>query len=255
MAKAKRNKKRVIRKPEQLMNLSNGFSGINKIVFDQIDKKRKELRSEIEHTYEMSKAFIPLDIRNYVENGVTLEKELIGQYPRAKTLPYHITIGAYEFQDLAIALNLSHIDVLVWNVESTIYLEKEDEYEHVTASVPFNRTLPAMTHVEFLGGKRDCKIELGHGLKKVGWAGFNEEVLKELKSHKQFDDDFGIDHIEAVIRADVKFINTAAYEEFLRVQDWVNQGREVAEHELRALWIREQEATLKAFSHGLEDVA
>lgn len=257
MSKSKRVKKPVKRlTANQLMSRTNGFAGIDKIKTDQVQSRLVVLKNEISHVYEMSNKFVTVDIKAYIDRKLAEEQDLIKEFPNAQTLPYHITIGAYGYQDLAIALNLSHVFMAeMWSFEAYIYLKKEDEYEVVEATVPYSLTLPAMTHPEFLDGKRDCKIDHGHGLKTVGWKGFNNEVLKKLKSYKEFDEDFGIERIEVEIKADVKFLNTAAYEEFMRIQKWVNAGHDVAEIELRNLWIREQRAGSKAKTIGYEDVA
>lgn len=257
MAKSKRTKKQAKRlTPNQLKGLGMGFSVIDKIKVAQVLNRRSFLKGEISHTYEMSKQFISNHVKQYVDRRIIEEKDLIDRFPEAKTIPYHITIGAYEYQDLAIALILCHVDKTeAWSFDAVIHLEQEDEEQVTTATVNFRRVIPGMTHIEFLRGKKDCKIDLGHGLKTVGWDGFENEVLKELKSHKQLSTDFSIEKIEVVLNADIKFINTAAYEEFLRVQAWVKSGHDVAEKELRELWIREQIAGSTAKTYGYGDVA
>lgn len=257
MSKSKGSKKKVNRlTPNQLMSMGKGFAVIDKINIDKVQKQRSFVKEEIKHIYEMSKKFISNDVKAYVDQKLQDEKQLIDRFPNAQTIPYHITIGAYGYQELAIALILCHVETPeAWSFESIIYLEQEDEYQITEAVVNYSRSLPAMTHIEFLRGKKDCKIEHGHGLKTIGWKGFETEILKELESHKDLRTDFSIKRIEVVLNADIKFLNTAAYEEFIRIQNWVNAGHIVAESKLRDLWISEQEAGSKAKLFGYGEVA
>lgn len=261
--KARRNKKRSHHfSPDQLMSMGLGFAGMDsilKIKQDQKIKKTKQrrdyLKAEIGHIYEMSHKFVSTDVKRYVAEKCIQEKDLIDRFPNAQSLPYHITIGAYEFQDFAIALNLSHVDAKAWSFEAEVDLKYEDDEVVKTSRIVISKTLPEMTHLEFVSGCKNCRIDHGHGLKTVGWRGFNEEILRELDSDKSIMDDTGIERVKVVLNADVKFINTAAYEEFLRVTKWVQAGYDVAEKELRDLWIREQMAGSTAKSIGLGDVA
>ncbi|WP_151765831.1 hypothetical protein [Acinetobacter colistiniresistens] len=259
MAKAKCTKKPVKRlTPKQLQARSNGFSGIDKIKIDQAQSRLAFVKSEISHIYEMSKSFESQSVKRYVDEKLAEEKDLIDRFPKAQTIPYHITIGAYKYQDLAIALILCHVETpIAWSFDAVIELEQEDEFHEMAATVNYSLTLPSMTHIEFLRGKKDCKIDHGHGLKTVGWRGFDREVIKELESHKELYPEgcteFSIKRIDVDLRADMQFINTAAYEEFRRIQKWVEAGHEVAESELRNLWIREQEAGSTAKTYGYKD--
>ena len=115
-----------------------------------------------------------------------------------------------------------------------------DDLSKPMVTVEFRRDLPSMSHIELLRGKKDCKIDLGHGLKKVGWLGLDQEIIKEIESQKNIPDDFGIEQIQVLIEADIKFINTKCYQEFLAVAEWVNAGHELAEDRLRKLWIADQ---------------
>lgn len=262
-AKAKRSKKRSHHfSPDQLMSMGLGFAGMDSILkikqdqeIKKAEQRRDYLKAEISHVYEMSYEFVSVEVKRYIDEKCTQEKELIDRFPNAQSLPYHITIGAYGYQDFAIALNLSHVDTKAWSFEAEVDLKYEDDEEINTSTFLISKTLPEMTHLEFVSGCKNCRIDHGHGLKTVGWRGFNQEILRELDSNKSIKDDTGIERVKVVLSADVKFINTAAYEEFLRVTKWVQAGHDVAEKELRDLWIREQVAGSAAKTVGLEDVA
>lgn len=259
--KAKRNKKQKYRfSPDQLKAMGLGLSGINFIekinhtnFVKKAEKRRDFLKGEIGHVYEMSKKFVSMDIKNYIDHKLEVEKELIEQYPSSGTIPFHISIGSYGYQDLAVALILCHVDPVSWSFEAVTQLEYEDDEQIYDFTVSFSLVLPAMTHLEFLRGKKDCRIDLGHGLKKVGWKGFEKEILKDLESRKEIHPDSSIKSIEVNLSADVKFINTAAYEEFLHIENLIRQGGDAAENKLRDMWIADQKAGSKAISIGFDD--
>lgn len=204
-------------------------------------QKMALIRQDVKHTYEMSMQFVSAHVRDYIEDKKRQESELLERFPNADTLPYHFTIGAYDYQDLAIALILGHVEQPeAWKLSADIHMMNIDDLSKPMVTVEFRRDLPSMSHIELLRGKKDCKIDLGHGLKKVGWLGLDKEIIKEIESQKNIPDDFGIEQIQVLIEADIKFINTNCYQEFLAVAEWVNSGHEIAEDRLRKLWIADQ---------------
>ncbi len=44
----------------------------------------------------------------------------------------------------------------------------------------------ASSHIELLRGKKNCKIDLGHGLKKVGWLGLDQEIIKRNRISEKY---------------------------------------------------------------------
>ncbi|MFW1664629.1 hypothetical protein [Acinetobacter ursingii] len=215
----------------------------NKLLPSQVKQLQQaaQYKKDISETYEMSMSFVSSDVRDYLEAKKVEEKALMERFPNAETLPYHFTIGAYDYQDLSIALILGHVEQPeAWKLSADIHMMNIDDLSKPMLTIEFRRDLPSMSHIELLRGKRDCKIDLGHGLKKVGWLGLDQEIIKELESQKNIPHDFGIEQIQVLIEADIKFINTSCYQEFLAVAEWVNAGHELAEDRLRKLWIADQ---------------
>ncbi|GAA5003469.1 hypothetical protein GCM10023206_07280 [Acinetobacter puyangensis] len=213
-----------------------------------------EYRKDIKYSYEMSMKFISVDVRDYIEDKKIQEKALVDRFPEAGTLPHHFVIGAYGYQDLAIALVLGHLkDPEQWNIDLSITLYDTTGIDDriFTVNIPF--TAPCMSHYELWKGKKDCYISRGNGLKTKGWDGLDNEIIKQLEDTKEIPDSFGIEKIEVEIKVDAKFSKVAAYREFLAVAEWVNTG--VAEDQLRKLWIAEQVVDSQAKSFGIGEEA
>jgi len=227
----------------------------NKLSAAQVQQNQKlaEMRKEASQVYEFSMSFVSKDVRDFIECKKIEQAEIFNRFPNAETIPYHITIGAYNFQELAIALVLEHLNAPdQWDIELAITMsDREGEYKGlINVNLPF--TVPKMTHLELWKGKKDCYIELGNGLKKKGWRGLDTEIVKELEKTKEIPDGFGIDLIEVRISASASFRSVNCYKEFLAVAEWVNTG--VAENKLSKLWIADQ-VIGHAQSIGLEGAA
>lgn len=220
--------------------------------FQQASKYKKD----ISETYEMSMQFVSAHVRDYIEDKKLKEGFLFKQFPNAETLPFHITIGAYDYQDLAIALILGHVQQPeAWELLADIHMMDIEHPSKPMVTIEFRRTLPSMSHIELLRGKKDCKIDQGHGLKTVGWGGLDKEIVKEIESHKGIPDDYGIEQIQVLINADIKFKNTTDYQEFLQVAAWVNTDHALAERNLRSLWVADQVANGRGVTIGYEGAA
>lgn len=205
----------------------------------QANQKKAELRREAAQEYEFSMRFVSIDVRDYIEAKKVEEAALLERFPNRLTIPYHFSIAAYGYQDLAIVQVLEHVEECEqWNVELTISMsDRTDQYEgHLIVNQPF--TAPKMSYFEFSEGKADCYVDIGGGLRRKGWKGLNEEILRALEQNKNIPDSFGIDLIEVKISTSSKFKSVSAYKEFLNVAEWVNTG--VAEERLRQLWIADQ---------------
>ncbi|ENU55578.1 hypothetical protein [Acinetobacter baumannii] len=213
----------------------------NKLTPAQVQAKQRmaELRREAAQEYEFSMSFVSIDIRDFLEKKKIEEAELLERFPNRLTIPYHFSIAAYDYQDLAIVQVLEHVEECdQWNVELTITMsDRTDEYEgQLKVIQPF--TAPKMNYFEFSEGKEDCYVDLGEGLRRKGWKGLNAEILRALEQNKNIPDGFGIDLIEVKLSTSSKFKSVSAYREFLSVAEWVNRG--VAEEKLRQLWIADQ---------------
>lgn len=205
----------------------------------QANQRQAELRREAAQEYEFSMRFVSKDVRDYIEAKKVEEAALLERFPNRLTIPYHFSIAAYGYQDLAIVQVLEHVEECEkWNVELTITMsDRTDQYEgQLIINQPF--TAPKMNYFEFSEGKADCYVDIGGGLRRKGWKGLNAEILMALDQNKNIPDGFGIDLIEVEISTSSKFKSVSAYKEFLSVAAWVNSG--VAEEKLRQLWIADQ---------------
>lgn len=230
----------------------------NKLLPSQVKQLQQaaQYKKDISDTYEMSMEFISSHVRDFIEDKKIGEKSLLDKFPHAETLPYHFTIGAYDYQDLSIALILGHVEQPeAWKLSADIHMMNIEDLSKPMITIEFRRDLPSMSHIELLRGKKDCKIDLGYGLKKVGWLGLDQEIIKEIESQKNIPIDFGIEQIQVLIEADIKFINTSCYQEFLAVAKWVNTGHELAEDRLRKLWIADQVLGGRGETIGYEGAA
>lgn len=101
-------------------------------------------------------------------------------------MPYHFSIAAYDYQDLAIVQVLEHVNECEqWNVELTITMsDRTDMYEgSIIVNQPFKA--PKMNYFEFWSGKNDCYVDLGGGIRVKGWKGLNDEILRALEHNKK----------------------------------------------------------------------
>ncbi|MFW2080978.1 hypothetical protein ACNPQK_08380 [Acinetobacter guillouiae] len=230
----------------------------NKLLPSQVKKLQQasQYKKDISETYEMSMEFVSSHVRDFIEDKKLSEKALLTRFANSETLPYHFTIGAYDYQDLSIALILGHVEQPeAWKLSADIHMMNIDDLSKPMITIEFRRDLPSMSHIELLRGKKDCKIDLGYGLKMVGWLGLDQEIIKEIESQKNIPNDFGIEQIQVLIEADIKFINTSCYQEFLAVAEWVNAGHDIAEDRLRKLWIADQVLGGSGKTFGYEGAA
>ncbi|WP_457971073.1 hypothetical protein [Acinetobacter calcoaceticus] len=205
----------------------------------QANQRKAELRREAAQEYEFSMRFVSSEIRSFLKEKEIEEADLLRQYPDAQSVPYHFSIAAYDYQDLAIVQVLEHVkECEQWNVELTITMsDRTDMYEgSLIVNQPF--TAPKMNYFEFWSGKNDCYVDLGGGIRVKGWKGLNDEILRALEHNQKIPDGFGIDRIEVYLTTSASFKSVHTYQEFLIVADWINKG--IAEEQLRKLWIADQ---------------
>ncbi|MGK7094999.1 hypothetical protein ACSOTD_07565 [Acinetobacter baumannii] len=205
----------------------------------QANQRKAEMRREAAQEYEFSMRFVSKDIREFIENKNIEEAALLERFPNRLSIPYHFSIAAYDYQDLAIVQVLEHVNECEqWNVELTITMsDRTDMYE---GSIIVNQplTAPKMTYFEFWSGKKDCYVDLGGGIRVKGWKGLNDEILRALEHNKKIPDGFGIDLLEVYVTTSASFKSVDTYQEFLIVAEWINKG--IAEEQLRKLWIADQ---------------
>lgn len=205
----------------------------------QANQRKAELRREAAQEYEFSMRFVSSEIREFLKQKEIDEAYLLKQFPNAQSVPYHFSIAAYDYQDLAIVQVLEHVDECEqWDVDLTITMsDRTDMYEgSLIVNQPF--TAPKMNYFEFWAGKNDCYVDLGGGIRVKGWKGLNDEILRALEHKKKIPDGFGIDRIEVCLSTSARFKSVHTYQEFLNVAEWVNKG--IAEEQLRKLWITDQ---------------
>ncbi|WP_411671014.1 hypothetical protein [Acinetobacter baumannii] len=205
----------------------------------QANQRKAEMRREAAQEYEFSMRFVSSEIRSFLKEKEIEEADLLNQYPNAQSVPYHFSIAAYDYQDLAIVQVLEHVNECEqWNVDLNITMsDRTDMYEgSVIVNQPF--TAPKMSYFEFWAGKKDCYVDLGGGIRVKGWKGLNDEILRALEHNKKIPDGFGIDRIEVYLTTSASFKSIHTYQEFLIVAEWINKG--IAEEQLRKLWIADQ---------------
>lgn len=211
--------------------------------------KARKNQIEANEIYELEQEYVSHAVKAYIEAKEIEEQDLISRYPNATTCPYHITIGAYGYQSLAIAIILQSIqDPIAYEMAADVHLihtykEGDEIKTGELKTVEFRRDVPGMSYLEFHKGKADAIIPLGHGLKKKGWKGLDDEIAAEIESRPDLTDEYSIEMIQSYMKAEARFLNVGRYLEFKKVLEWVERG--TAEQNLRTLWIAEQEAIEK----------
>ncbi|MDR0079657.1 hypothetical protein RFY43_00885, partial [Acinetobacter baumannii] len=76
----------------------------------QANQRQAELRREAAQEYEFSMRFVSKDVRDYIEAKKVEEAALLERFPNRLTIPYHFSIAAYGYQDLAIVQVLEHVE-------------------------------------------------------------------------------------------------------------------------------------------------
>ena len=114
-----------------------------------------------------------------MEFAIEKVNKIVGDYADAHGLsdddyvPSHVTVGAYECQDLIIAMKKQMINTPeFWEVGIDSHFYNAELHNVIT--VPFSLNIPAMSHAELMGGKA-VRVHLIDGdLKKVlgDWQGF-----------------------------------------------------------------------------------
>lgn len=194
-------------------------------------------------TYEMEMTFFSSNIHKFIEEQKVKQAELISMIENPTCIPYHIIIGAYEYQDLAIALTLESINQPeVWNIAAEGYFVNLNDPEAEVISHDYHIALPSMNQYEIWKGKDKCAVPLGNGLKVIRkWEGLQQELIKHFAEQLEKDDlidTYTLENIQVHFSVDAVFKNAQHYAEFLTIQEWVEKG--IAEERLYKLWVAEQ---------------
>jgi len=204
--------------------------------------ERRELAENVQHVYEMEMEFTSTDVDKYVKEHMARDAEYIANFPDRSCDPYDILIGAYDYQDLALALVLEHIKTPEqWTLAAAGHFVDLDNPENPLITFEFHQNVPGITHQELWYGSKDCSIDLGDGLKRKGWKGLQVEMIADFQVQAkkcQMPDGYSLEVIQVHIAADAKFKSAATYQEFLEIQKWIAQG--IAKEKLRQLWVIEQ---------------
>src|SRR5699024_5689277 len=99
-------------------------------------------------------------------------------------VPAHVTVGAYECQDLIIAMKKQMIKTPeFWEVGVDSHFYNAELHDVIT--VPFSLNIPSMSHAELMTGK-EVRVHLFDGeLKKVlgDWQGLQPEMIANWERH------------------------------------------------------------------------
>lgn len=125
-----------------------------------------------------------------MEFAIEKVNKIVGDYADAHGLsdddyvPSHVTVGAYECQDLIIAMKKQMIKTPeFWEVGIDSHFYNAELHNVIT--VPFSLNIPAMSHAELMGGKA-VRVHLIDGdLKKVlgDWQGLQPEMIANWERH------------------------------------------------------------------------
>lgn len=153
--------------------------------------------------YEFQMDFVVEHV-NSVINKYAEENNL----PEDAYVPAHVTVGAYEEQDLIIALKQQLIKTPEsWEIgiDSHFYNLETDEM----LTIPFALNLPAMTHAELMSGC-SAKVHLVYGIKTVvgEWEGLQKEMIKNWEKQ-------GIPDGFELVQSQVRMIAQAHFRDFL----------------------------------------
>lgn len=202
---------------------------------------RRKYAEDIEYTYELSMEFTSNAIDKFVKEQRALEADYINRFPNRNCDPYDILIGAYEYQDLAIALVLEHLKTPEkWFLAADGHFVNLNDPDSPMISFEYRQEVPNVPHQDLWHGNAECVIDMGNGLKRKGWKGLQNEmiaVFQEQADKHNLSEDYTLEEIQVHIATEAQFKSATTYQEFLEVQKWVEQG--TAKEKLRALWQHE----------------
>ena len=204
-------------------------------------EERRKYAEDIEYTYELEMEFTSNAIDKFVKEQRALEIDYINRFPNRNCDPYDILIGAYGYQDLAIALVLEHLKTPEkWILAADGHFVNLNDPDCPMFSFEYRQEVPGVPHQDLWHGDKECLIEMGNGLKRKGWNGLQAEmisVFQEQADKRNLPDGYSLEEIQVHIATEAQFKSAATYQEFLEVQKWVEQG--TAKDKLRTLWQHE----------------
>ena len=77
---------------------------------------KKQYEQNLEHGMLLEMEYIGSEVKKYIDQKKIEEKQLIDQFSSNTILPFHIALGSYGYQDLAIACVLDQIMPCEWYV-------------------------------------------------------------------------------------------------------------------------------------------
>ena len=151
-----------------------------------------DMEFEIEHVNKI--------IHDYVDSNGLSDEDYV---------PAYVTIGAYEQQDLIIALKMTNIQAPeFWEIgiDSHFYSESLDD----VLTIPFALDIPKMSHADLMTGC-ETKVNRGAGL-RTRWRGLQDEMISNWKEHG-IPDGYELIKSQIYIKAQAHFNNLDAYKE------------------------------------------
>lgn len=118
------------------------------------------LRRDMAQKFPMEMEYVGHHVHEYIERKKLDEKELFDLFSDSKTLPFHIALGAYDWQNMGIVLALDHIKPCEWFIHTNIHLMNVEDEETNMITVPYEQKVPEMHHCELWQGKADARVDL-----------------------------------------------------------------------------------------------
>ena len=164
--------------------------------------KRANEWKKLDVLYEFDMSFVVEDVNKIIHDFVDSNGLSDEDY-----VPAYVTIGAYESQDLIIALKMTNIKAPeFWEVgiDSHFYSKELDN----VLTIPFSLDIPKMSHAELMAGS-EIKVNRGAGL-KTRWKGLQAEMIDNWEEHG-IPEGYELIKSQVYIKAQAHFNNHDAY--------------------------------------------
>lgn len=152
----------------------------NKLAHQRMAKQNALLAKwrELDVLYEFNMKFAIEEVNDIVDAYVAEHGLSENDY-----VPAHVTVGAYECQDLIIAMKKQMIKTPeFWEVGIDSHFYNAELHDVLT--IPFVFDIPSISHAELMGGKEGLRIILAEdGFKKVigDWEGLQPAMIENWK--------------------------------------------------------------------------
>lgn len=166
--------------------------------------KRANEWKKLDVLYEFDMLFVVEDVNKIIHDFVDSNGLSDEDY-----VPAYVTVGAYEAQDLIIALKMTNIKAPeFWEIgiDSHFY---STELEDVL-TIQFALDIPKMSHAELMAGC-ETKVNRGVGL-KTRWKGLQAEMIDNWEEHG-IPKGYELIKSQIYINAQAHFNNYDAYKE------------------------------------------